>query len=409
MTHTMDLNWSPADLAFRDEVRAFLDAELTPELRATSEKMTSVYAKPEVSLDWQRRLHKRGWLVPSWPVEHGGTGWSVVQRYIFTRELAEAGAPPLSPMGLGMIGPVLLHYGTPEQKATLLPRMFSGEDFWCQGYSEPESGSDLASLRMKAVRDGDHFICTGTKIWTTHAHYANRMFCLVRTADIGKPQLGITFLLIDMDAPGVTVRPIVSLSGEHIQNQVMFDNVRVPVSNVIGAIDDGWTVAKYLMEFERGGSQYAPGLRTRLARLRRFLRSGEAGETGVGLRHAITDVEQQIDAMDAQELQFMALLSRGGTPGMMASVLKIQGTELSQRLTEIELEASGVYGAAFQPQLTAPGGEVPGFVAPAGNSGVGPAYAAKAAPKYFNDRAGSIYAGTNEIQRNIIYKLLATA
>ncbi|MGL4542350.1 MAG: acyl-CoA dehydrogenase family protein, partial [Polymorphobacter sp.] len=246
----MDLNWSPADLAFRDEVRSFLDAELTPELRATAAKMTSVYAKPEVSLEWQHRLHRRGWLVPSWPVEHGGTGWSVVQRYIFTRELAAAGAPPLSPMGLGMIGPVLLHYGTPEQKATLLPRMFSGEDFWCQGYSEPESGSDLASLRMKAVREGDEFVCTGTKIWTTHAHYANRMFCLVRTADIGKPQLGITFLLIDMDAPGVSVRPIVSLSGEHVQNQVMFDGVRVPVGNVIGAIDDGWTVAKYLMEFE---------------------------------------------------------------------------------------------------------------------------------------------------------------
>jgi alkylation response protein AidB-like acyl-CoA dehydrogenase len=403
----MDLNWSAADTEFRDEVQAFLDAELTAELRAVSAKMTSVYAEPAVSLEWQRRLHKRGWVAPSWPVDYGGCGWSVVQQYIFARALSEAGAPPLSPMGLGMCGPVVMHYGTPEQKAEILPRILSGDDFWCQGYSEPGSGSDLASLRMAAVRDGDDFVCTGQKIWTTHAHYSNRMFCLVRTSSTGKPQVGITFLLLDMHAPGVEVRPIVSLSGEHVQNIVSFNEVRVPVANVLGPIDDGWTVAKYLMEFERGGSQYAPGMRSRLTRLKAFLR--ENGGAEPAMRAAIAEIAQRADALEALELQCMAKLSAGGTPGMMASVVKILGTELSQRLTEVELDAAGTYAAAFQPQLTAPGGPVPGFTAPAGNDGVGPAYAAKAAPKYFNDRAGSIYAGTNEIQRNIIYKTLERA
>jgi alkylation response protein AidB-like acyl-CoA dehydrogenase len=409
----MDLNWSAADLAFRDEVNAFLDAELTPEMRAMSAKMTSVYADTKVSLEWQRRLYKRGWVAPSWPARFGGCGWGVVQQYIFARALSEAGAPPLSPMGLGMCAPVVMHYGTPTQQAEILPRILSGEDLWCQGYSEPGSGSDLASLRMAAVRDGNDFVCTGQKIWTTHAHDANKMFCLVRTTSGGKPQNGITFLLLDMDTPGIEVRPIISLSGEHIQNIVSFDAVRVPVANVLGDIDDGWTVAKYLMEFERGGGQYAPGMLSRLARLRGFLREAGGGALVGGeaaaMRAAIAEIAQRVDALEAIELQLMARMSAGDSPGMMASVVKIIGTELSQRLTEVELDASGVYAAAYQPQLTAPGGQVPGFAAFAGNDGVGPAYAAKAAPKYFNDRAGSIYAGSNEIQRNIIYKTLERA
>ena len=395
----MDLNWSADDLAFRDEVRGFLDAELTPELRDAAARMTSVYAPPEIALEWQRRLHSRGWVAPAWPVEHGGCGWTTVQRYIFAREEAAAGAPPLSPMGLGMCGPVLLGYGSPAQKEHWLPRMLAGEDFWCQGYSETESGSDLASLRMKAVRDGDELICTGHKIWTTHGHAANMIFILVRTAVLDRPQQGITFLLMDMTSPGVTVRPIVSLSGEHIQNLITFDEVRVPVANVVGAIDDGWRVAKYLMEFERGGSQYAPHLQSRLRRLSAHIATLTEGAPALRVRMA--RLAADVEAMDALELQLMSRLSSGGAPGTMASVVKVLGTELSQRLTEVELDAAGPYAAAWQPQLTVPGGPTPGFSG--GAAATGDAYAAKAIPKYLNDRAGSIYAGSNEIQRNIVW------
>ena len=407
----MNFDWTPADLAFRDEVRAFLDAELSAEMRAATAKMTSVYAPVELSLAWQAKLHARGWAAPAWPREYGGTGWSPVQRYLFTRELAEAGAPPLSPMGIGMCGPVLIGHGTPAQKAHWLPRMLAGDDLWCQGYSETESGSDLASLRMKAVRvnapaedGGDHFVCTGHKLWTTHGHEANMIFALVRTSSLDKPQQGITFLLMDMTAPGVSVRPILSLSGEHVQNHLTFDEVRVPVANVVGAIDDGWTVAKYLMEFERGGSLYSPSLRVRVARLRAHL--AQQGERLPGLSRRLAELASDIEAMDATELQFMSRLSLGGTPGAMASLLKVLGTELSQRLTELELEAAGPYSAAWQPHLTVPGGDVPDFDPPGDNSGVGNSYTAKAMPKYLNDRAGSIYAGTNEIQRGILWQNL---
>jgi alkylation response protein AidB-like acyl-CoA dehydrogenase len=255
---------------------------------------------------------------------------------------------------------------------------------------------------MKAERDGDDFICTGRKIWTTHAHYADWIFCLVRTTRMEKPQLGITFLLIDMKTPGVSVRPIVSLSGEHVQNEVIFDEVRVPVANVVGRIDDGWTVAKYLMEFERGGHAYAPSLVKRVDTL--VVHLAETGQTMPG---RIAALRTEIEALDALELQFNAGLSNGAAPGPMASALKILGTELSQRLTELEVEAALPYAAAFQPHLTLPGGDVPGHVAPADGLGVGPAWAAKATLKYFNDRAGSIYAGTNEIQRGILWQYLA--
>lgn len=400
----MRLDWSEDDLKFRDEVREFLDRELTPDLKAAAAGMTSVYAPPHVAIAWQKKLHARGWVAPGYPVEWGGCDWSLSRRYIFARETTRAGAPPLSPMGLGMCGPVLLHYGTQAQKQRFLPPMLAGDEFWCQGYSEPNSGSDLASLQMRAERDGDEFICTGRKIWTTHAHYADWIFCLVRTTRGPKPQLGITFLLIDMKSPGVSVRPIISLSGEHVQNEVIFDAVRVPVANVVGPIDDGWTVAKYLMEFERGGHAYAPSLVQRVDILRRHL--AESGQN-VTMGGRLAAIRTEIEALDAVELQFNAGLSNGAAPGPMASALKILGTELSQRLTELEVEAALPYVVAFQPQLTLPGGDVPGFTPPPDGSGVGPAWAAKAMPKYFNDRAGSIYAGTNEIQRGILWQYLA--
>ena len=274
----MNIDWSAQDLAFRDEVRAFLDANLTEELRAAGSLMTSVYAEHARSLAWQKILNARGWAAPAWPVEHGGTGWSVSQRYIFSRERVAAGAPPVSPMGIQMCGPAIIGHGTAAQKAYFLPRMLSGEHFWCQGYSEPGAGSDLAALQMRADGDGDHLVCTGQKIWNTHADIANWGFFLVRTARLSRPQQGITFLLIDMTSPGVTVRPIISPSGEHIQNEIFLDNVRVPKANVIGQIDQGWTVAKYLLEFERGGIAYAPELQARLDAI-------EAAAREVPVRH----------------------------------------------------------------------------------------------------------------------------
>ncbi len=398
----MDLSWSADDTRFRDEVRAFLAAELTPDLRKAGKSLTSVYGDYEVSMKWQHILYKKGWVAPAWPKEYGGTGWNVVQRYIWASETAEAGAPPLSPMGLGMCGPVLIGHGTPEQKAYWLPRMLAGEDFWCQGYSEPGSGSDLASLQMSARDEGDHFVCNGHKIWTTQAHLANMIFCLVRTSKEKIPQLGITFLLIDMKAPGVTVKPIVFSSGEAVQNEVFFTDVRVPKSNVVGKIGDGWTVAKYLMLFERGGGTSAPSHRVRLARIREIARAEGIDDPEFAAK--IAEAAIQVEAMGAVEMRVMSSLSSGQPPGPESSMLKMVSTDLSQRLTELALEAVGYYAMPFQPFAVSPGGPTPGFHRLHNQEPVGPEYSWPVTAKYLNDRAGSIYAGTNEVQRNILSK-----
>lgn len=397
----MNLSFTPEEEAFREEVRDFLADHLSPSLRAYARRMTSVYATRQVALEWQAILVKQGWAAPSWPVEYGGTNWTPAQRYIYDVEMARAGAPPLSPMGIGMCGPALIGHGSKAQKDHYLPRILSGEDFWCQGYSEPHAGSDLAALTMSAVEDGDDFICNGSKIWTTHAHEANMMFCLVRTDASGKPQQGITFLLIDMNAPGVRVDPILMLSGEHIQNAVFFTDVRVPKANVVGQVNHGWTVAKYLLEFERGGSSYGPRLLARLRAIRHT--AAEDGLLEPGFARKLSLAEAEILALEAAELQQMAELAGGGTPGLKASMMKIRGTELSQHLTELALELAGAYAAPFQPHHTAPGGPVPGFEG-LNTPQAGPGSAVTAAPKYLNDRAGSIYAGSNEIQRGILAK-----
>ena len=395
--------WSDADKAFAEEVRAFFDAELTDDLRAAGRWMTSVYADHDASMEWQAKLHAKGWAAPAWPKEHGGCDWSVTQRYIFARERALAGAPPLSPMGINMCGPALIGHGSDAQKAELLPKMLNGEHFWCQGYSEPHAGSDLAPLTMSARREGDEFVCNGTKIWTTHANVANWIFCLVRTAKLDRPQQGITFLLIPMDTPGITVDPIIMSSGEHIQNQIFFTDVRVPVANAVGAIDDGWTVAKYLLEFERGGSAYAPEMQVRLARIRELASEGGRPLINDPLFQArLSEAQMRLDVLERYELTAMAEAARGGRPGISGSVMKILGTELSQHLTELALEAAGRYGMAFQPLAGHSGG--PNVIPHRADHVAGPAAAAIAPLKYLNDRAGSIYAGSNEIQRNIIAK-----
>lgn len=397
----MDLRFTKAEENFRDEVRDFLADHLTADLRRYTQRMTSVYADKPIGLAWQAILRQQGWAAPSWPVEFGGCDWSIAQHYIFDVELAKADAPPLSPMGIGMCGPALIGHGSTAQKAHYLPRILSGEDFWCQGYSETTAGSDLAQLSMSALDDGDDFICSGHKIWTTHAHEANMCFCLVRTNADGRPQQGITFLLIDMTSPGVTVDPIIMMSGEHIQNTIFFDTVRVPKTNVIGTIDDGWTVAKYLLEFERGGSAYGPKLLARLRKLRRTAAALGALDDDMAVK--LADAEIACTTLEAAELQQMAALAHGGTPGVKASMMKIRGTELSQHITALAVEVAGTYGQPFQPQHTAPGGPVHN-IPHTNHSEIGPEIGLTAAAKYLNDRAGSIYAGSNEIQRNILAK-----
>ncbi|MEQ9520614.1 MAG: acyl-CoA dehydrogenase family protein [Parvibaculum sp.] len=405
----MQLGFNSQHEGFRDEVRRFLDKAMTDDLRKAGAGMTSVYSDYETTLKWHRKLHVQGWVAPGWPVEQGGTGWDIGQRYIWQSECAAYETPSLSPMGVGMCGPVLIGHGNQEQKDYFLPRILSGDDWWCQGYSEPGSGSDLASLQMKAVEDGEDFICTGTKIWTTHAQHANWIFCLVRTDNSDIPQRGITFLLIDMTSPGIQVEPIIMLTGEHIQNQIFFENVRVPKKNAVGKIGDGWTVAKYLLQFERGNA-YAPKLKGHLNKIITMSRI-EAGRDGKALiddtdfRNKLAETAIDLTAIEFTEHRILSELSQGGAPGAASSMLKTRGTEMSNRLTELAVEALNHYIAPFQPHLTSPGGPV--LSAPqasANEHGIGPDYGVTVLPKYLNDRAGPIYAGSNEIQRNIMSK-----
>uniref|UniRef100_UPI0024551ABD acyl-CoA dehydrogenase family protein n=1 Tax=Nocardia farcinica TaxID=37329 RepID=UPI0024551ABD len=399
----MDFNWSAADLAFRDEVRAFLDEKLTPEIRRAGRLMTSVYPDHEASMAWQRILHERGWAAPHWPVEYGGCDWSLTQHYIFSRECTLAGAPALSPMGIRMVAPAIIAYGTPEQKAYYLPRILTGEIFFCQGYSEPEAGSDLASLSMAAVDDGEDFLCTGSKIWTTHATEANWIFCLVRTARTGKKQEGITFLLIDMTSPGIEIRPLVMTSGEEVQNQVFFDNVRVPKSNVLGTIDEGWTVAKYLLVHERGGAA-APMLQVMAQELAQSA-AGQPGPDGGALiddpafAARLADVRIRTEVLEVLEYRTISAMAQGKNPGPASSMLKILSTELSQQLTELVLEAAGPQGRVYQPHATAPGGPVAHYTPPADGYRSGAEWQAVAAGRDLNDRAGAMVGGSDEIER----------
>ena len=388
------------DLAqFTDDVRAFISDNLTPDLKRAGELCAGIYADQPVALEWHRILHKQGWSVPSWPVEHGGTDWNLEQHAIFQRELILASAPVVTPNATRMVGPVVIAFGTEDQKAQYLPRIRSGEDWWAQGYSEPGSGSDLASLQCKAVRDGDHYIINGTKIWTTHAQWSNKIFCLVRTDNSGKQQQGITFLLFDIDLPGIEIRPLISISGDHEFNQVFFENVRVPVTALLGKENDGWTVAKYLLQHERGGS-YGPGLKTRLDLLKSFA-SAEANGKALPLMadssfaRKVAATEIELSVLESFEQKVFSAVSSGQPVGAISSAIKVRGTEMRQRVTELVVEAVGYYGLPYQPEARA----FETNIAPIGST-----LAATAFPQYLNDRAATIYAGSNEIQRNIMTK-----
>lgn len=375
---------------FREEVLAFLDREFTTGLRAKANLQTGTFAEPELAQQWHQILYRQGWVAPSWPVEHGGTGWSAQQKLVFERECALANTPLLPAMGINMCGPVLIGHGTEEQKTRFLPRILSGEDRWCQGYSEPGAGSDLASLKTRAWRDGDAFVIDGTKIWTTFAHASNWMFVLARTDLEARPQAGISFFLVPMDAPGVTVTPILSMSGEHEVNQVFLDNVRIPISNLVGDENKGWSVAKYLLEFERGGvSATARTLRV-VGALRRFAR--ESGGFAKDIMHRYAQLEVEIAATEQTQQNMLAAIDAGESVGNTnASILKLKASQLYQTACQLFLDASGPWGLVDQS----------GFLYGAGNAS-GPDHALTAAARFMNSKALSIFGGASEIQKTIL-------
>ena len=381
--------------AFRAEVRNWLAENLPPELRQAHNRATSVFVEKEFNLAWQAILLRKGWVAPHWPVERGGTGWNEAQRYIFSSECARAGAPSLAPMGLKMVAPVIMKYGSEAQKGYYLPKLLAGEHYWCQGYSEPQAGSDLAALQLRADSDGDDYVLNGSKIWTTHAHVANHMFCLVRTNRDGRPQEGITFLLLEMDTPGLSVKPIISIAGDHDFNQVFFDNVRVPKANRLGDEGKGWTVAKTLLEYERAAA-YAAGLIEALAEVRAAAKEAEMLDDPA-IRRRFAELDSQVRTIHAVEDMVLAAIGEGRDPGPASSMLKVQGTECQQRIQELAVDVAGIYAAPYQFAARQAGS----------NEGyVGPESALTATARYFNGRAASIYGGSNEIQRNIMAKLV---
>ena len=389
------------DEAFRAEVRQFLQDELTPELRADGRRNAGIFSDYGPGNGWHKVLAKRGWSVPHWPVEWGGTGWTPMQHYIFASECILAGAPARAPQGPSMVAPVLFKYGSAEQKDKWLPAIRSGTDYWAQGYSEPGSGSDLASLQCRAVREGDEYVINGTKIWTTHAHFANRIFCLVRTSTEGKAQQGISFLCFDIDLPGITIRPIPSLSGDHELNQVFFDDVRVPVSALVGEENDGWTVAKYLLVHERSGLR-SPSQRVRLERLMARAKGAFGNRTDAAAQRAadalwtrIARAAAGVDAMQATDLDALDASVAGQEPPLLPSVGKVLGAQGRQLITSLLVEAGGPAMAAGLSQEDAQG-RADGLDVPEDAI-----YGTKA---YMNDRAASIYGGSNEVQRGIVWK-----
>jgi alkylation response protein AidB-like acyl-CoA dehydrogenase len=391
----MDLNYSKEELAFRDEVRTWLEANLPADLRLKGEDGES-YTKEEL-LRWHKILAKKGWVAPAWPKEWGGPDWDVTQRYIFEEECGQAGTPPIVPFGVTMCAQVLLKFGSDAQKNRFLPRIYNGDDFWVQGYSEPGSGSDLASLKTRAERKGDKYVVNGQKIWTTMGQHGDWIFCLVRTnLDTKIRQEGISFLLIDMKTPGITVRPLILMDGGHEVNEVFFENVEVPLENLVHEEDKGWTVAKYLLGHERLNTGRIGGSKRELARLKAFAAEqtdgqGKALMDDPRFRDRLSRVEVELMALEITNLRFLDAMRGGRPPGADVSMLKIRGTEIQQALTELMYQAAGPMAAPFK--ATGSQDAVAFDDALAG-----------LAPRYANYRKTSIYAGSNEIQRNIIAK-----
>ena len=395
----MDLNYTADDLAFRDTVRTYLDAHLPRDLQ--HKVLNHKRLTRDDLVRWHKIVAKQGWIGTGWPVEHGGTGWTAVQRHIWEEECASAGTPPILPFGVNMVAPVIMAFGNEAQKRHYLPRILSCEDWWCQGYSEPGSGSDLASLKTRAERDGDHYIVNGQKTWTTLGQHADMIFCLVRTDTGVRKQEGISFLLIDMHTPGITVRPIIMLDEDHEVNEVFFDNVRVPVDNLIGEENKGWTYAKYLLGHERTNIAAVGRAKRELSFLKRV--AGEQHKNGAPLiddpvfAAKIASLEIELMALEITVLRVISMDSAKRGPGPEASMLKVKGTEIQQWLTELMVEAVGPYGLPFDPEFLDGSHE---------HSATGDDDAAPLAGYYFNYRKTSIYGGSNEIQKNIITQMI---
>ncbi|MEC8196856.1 MAG: acyl-CoA dehydrogenase family protein, partial [Pseudomonadota bacterium] len=326
----MDLHFSPEDLAFRDEVRQFLKENLPARLWDRSDR--GLHPIKEDIVAWQKILYQKGWIAPNWPAELGGTGWSLTQKYLYNREYFLSGAPQTIAFGLNMVGPVIYTFGTEAQKAKYLDDILQSNTWWCQGYSEPGAGSDLASLRTKAERDGDHYVINGQKIWTSFAQYADMMFCLVRTNSDCKPQEGISFILIDMNTPGIEVRPIIGLDGDHTLNEVFFDNVRVPAENLIGEENKGWTYAKFLLGHERNMIARVARSQYQLERLKKIAGQSRAGAgtlmQDADFRRRIATIEIDLKALEAMELRYLSQEIAGHKLLAEPSVLKIRGAEI---------------------------------------------------------------------------------
>ena len=395
----MELEFSDADLAFREEARAFIGDKLPAEIRRKVEQ--GLRLEKDDYLAWQKILYRQGWIAPHWPSAYGGAGWTPNQRYIFDEELAQASTPWIVPFGLQMVGPVIYTFGAEGQKERFLPRILSSDDWWCQGYSEPGAGSDLASLQTRAVRQGDHYVVSGHKIWTTWAHWADWMFCLVRTDTQVKPQEGISFLLIDMRSPGITVRPIVTMDLDHHLNEVFLDDVRVPSENLVGEEGAGWTYAKFLLGHERVGLADVARSKQRIARLHEIAAAERAGGRPLAedrrFRDKMASVEVDLMALEYTQLRILSDESAGRAPGPESSILKIRGTEVSQTIDELAMDALGYYAGPYQPDSLSPGwNEEP----------IGPDYRMSVIARFLYGRATTIFGGSNEIQKNIIAKMV---
>lgn len=395
----MHVNFSQQELAFQREVRAFLEEKYPEDLR--KKRDSGMALSRDDTICWQKILYEQGWAAVNWPVEHGGTGWTTVEKYIFENEIGRMNAPEFVPFGVKMVGPIIYTVGNEQQKRRFLPDILSSDAWWCQGYSEPGSGSDLASLKTKAERQGDHFIVNGTKTWTTLAHYADWIFCLVRTSsDVARRQEGISFLLIDMRTPGVSVNPIISIDGAHEVNEVNFENVSVPLENLVGEEGKGWSYGKLLLQHERTNMATVPRSKYRLDRLKET--TGRSAHGGAPLlddsnfARKLAALEIELKALEYTELRTLAAVAVGKAPGPESSILKIKGTVVQQMLDELILEAAGYYALPFVPHRYETGFPDSEWI------GFGPE--TQASLKYFNNRKASIYGGSNEIQKNIISK-----
>lgn len=384
--------------SFRDEVRDFLNQELDAELKQAASLGFGI--PRALGTRWHKALYNKGWIAPDWPEDQGGTGWGLMQRHIFSEECALAGAPMVMPFGIGMVGPVINTFGTKEQQAEHIPGILNGDTWWCQGYSEPGSGSDLASLKTRAIRDGDNYIVNGQKIWTTNAHKADWIFALVRTDPDCKPQQGISFLLIDMSSPGVEVKPIVSIDGLHHLNEVYFTDVRVPVSNRVGDENKGWTYAKFLLGNERTGIAGISRSRRSVAILRDISQQESNGDgqplaANRSFSQVLDTTEIKLDALAQTEARILAAMEGGKAVGAEASMLKILGSEVQQSLEKLRVEAVAYYALPF---------DVEQIQGTSSEPSIGPDYATTAVSDHNFGRASTIYGGSNEIQRNVIAK-----